>query len=221
MLGEKEIVIVMRMLLVLGSLILLSTVVDAQTASSKDGVLMSVGEDAHHAKLKLTTSIVDEHYCADGRLHYSLSFKFTNAGQQSVILDRFRPVVSGYMISGSERAASARKFQAHARTLLGLDEEGMDSQSNLDESRFIVLELGNSYEVTEKFSLSIKDHQGRRLRSGRHFLQVVVLTWYHPRTSNIEWREKWRQKGYLWSDSLSSDPMPFVVPNRLSVSDCD
>ncbi len=210
----------MRMLLVLSSLILLSTVVDAQTGSSKSGVLMSAGEDAHHAKLKLTTSIVDEHYCADQRVHYSLLFKFTNVGQQAMILDRFRPVVSQYMVSGSQRAASARKYQAHARTLLGLDEEAMDAQSNLDESRFIVLKAGNSYEVKETFSLSIQDDRGRPLRSGRHILQVVVLTWYHPRTSNIEWREKWSQRGYLWSDSVLSDPMPFVVPKRLSVSHC-
>ena len=210
----------MRILLVLSVLVLLSTVGDAQTGSSKGEVLMSAGEDRYHAKLKLTTSILDEGYCAEERLHYSLLFKFTNVGVQKIVLDRFKPVVSQYMVSGSEGAASSRKYEAHAWTQLSLDEEAMDGRSNLDESRFIVLEAGNSYEVKERFSLSLQDDRGRPLRAGKHILQVVVLTWYHPRASNIEWREKWRQKGYLWSDSVSSDPMAFMVPNRRHGSGC-
>jgi hypothetical protein len=103
----------MRMLLLLSALALLSTVVDAQTGSSQGGVLMSAGEDRYHAKLKLTTSILDEGYCAEQRLHYLLLFKFTNVGEQKIILDRFKPVVSQYMVSGSEGAAAARKYEAH------------------------------------------------------------------------------------------------------------
>lgn len=181
---------------------------------------MSAGEDAYHAKLRLTTSIVQEDYCTDDTIRYSLLFKFTNVGDRPVILHQFKPVVSKYMISANEKAATARKYEGVTHILIGINNEFMNLDSDLTKAPFIVLTKGTSYEVEDRFSITITDDSGKLLQPGQHLLQVVVLTWYHPLASNIEWREKWRDKGYLWSDSVLSEPMPFVVRKRPPLSKC-
>src|SRR5215204_4965387 len=82
----------------------------AQQEPINQAVRMSAGEDVHHAKLRLTTRILDGPVCLDNRLRYSLLFKFTNTGEQTVVLDRFRPVVSRYMVSVNEKAALAKNY---------------------------------------------------------------------------------------------------------------
>ena len=210
----------MKFTLVLTTLVLCATLINAQTEPTKSAIRMSAGEDSYHAKLRLTTSIMDARYCVDGRISYSLRFKFTNVGAQTVILDRFRPVVSRYMVSRNERASSARQYEADARILIGLDEGAVSLNAVLNESHFVPLKGGESYEIQERFSFSINDKNGRSLRSGTHMLQVIVLTWPHARESNLEWREKLQHIGYLWSDSIRSEPMPFVIAERPSFSEC-
>lgn len=209
----------MKILEILSALILAAPLVYAQT-ESKGGVLMSAGEDSFHATLTLATRIVDEQYCTNNRVRYSLLFKFKNIGQQTVILDRFRPIVTRYMVSANEKAATKRKYESVVRIFFGLDTPSVSWDPHLDEARFIILKTGESHEVEDGFSMSIEDEEGKPLRPGTHMLQVVAMTWHHPRASNIEWREKWRNKGYLWSDSLLSAPMPFVILKRPPVSDC-
>jgi hypothetical protein len=150
-----------------------------------------------------------------------LSFKFTNTAGKKVILRKFKPVVSRYMVSRSSEDAFARKYETDARILIGLEETSTNVEGRLDESQFTLLDVGESYEVTERFSLSYKDDKGKPLQPGTHLLQVVVPTWYDHGISNIEWREKWRDKGYLWSDSLVSDLMPFLIAKKPTLSECE
>ena len=209
----------MRLASVLTFSLLIAMTANAQSASTTGGVRMSAGEDIRHAKLRLTTTILSETYCADGVIRYSLSFKFTNTAGKKVILGRLKPIVTRYMVSRTHKDVAARKFETDARILLGLEAfTGLNAQ--FDESQFIVLDVGDAYEVKEQFSLSDKDNQGKPLRPGTHLLQLVVPTWYHHGASNIEWREKWRDKGYLWSDSLVSDAMPFHIVKSPTLSEC-
>jgi hypothetical protein len=124
------------------------------------------------------------------------------------------------MVSANERAAASRRYEAVTHVFVGLDNEGTTGPSDLDELRFTLLKTGESYEVKDAFSMKAEDESGKPLRAGTHLLQLLVATWYYPAVSNVEWREKWRDKGYLWSDSLVSDPMPFTVPKRPAVRDC-
>lgn len=213
----------MRMVFVFNVLTLLMFgLMQGETQSptqSTKGTLMSAGEDAYHAQLKLSTSIAKETYCSDGQIRYSLLYKFTNVGKQTVVLTRFRPVVVRYMISANEKAAVKRNHEAVAHILSGFSSESASLTLKFDEKHFIVLTTGDAYEVKDELSVSIENEKGKRLRAGTHTLQVVVQTWPYS-ASNIEWREKWNKTGYLWSDSLLSDPMPFVIAKRPSVSDC-
>lgn len=200
----------MRILLLLGCLTTSFAIVKAQAGG---GIPMSAGEDRYHASLQLTTSIMEQNHCSSGEIQYLLNFKFRNVGKKIILLDRLIPVVTNYMVSASEKKALERKYEANTHVLIGINNAGFD------ETRIVVLKSGESYDVKERFSVSADDDKDKPLRPGTHFLQVVVSTWDHP-LSNIEWRQKLTDKGYLWTDSILSEPMPFIVPNRPFTSTC-
>lgn len=200
----------MRIVLLLSCLMMSLSIVNAQ---SDGGIRMSAGEDRYHASLKLTTSIIEQNKCDGDRIQYLLNFKFTNVGEQTVLLDRITPVVTDYMVSASEQKALGRKYESIAHLLIGIN------TASFDESRIVVLKNGQSYDVKERFSLSASDDQDKPLHPGTHFLQLIVSTWDRP-LSNIEWRQKLADKGYLWTDSILSEPMPFIVPKGPFNSNC-
>lgn len=68
----------MRVASVLSFSLLIAITINGQSKSTTRGVKMSAGEDVLHANLKLTTTILNENYCTDGRIRHVLSFKFTN-----------------------------------------------------------------------------------------------------------------------------------------------
>lgn len=200
-----------------------SVTINAQTNSGNSGVEMTVGEDALHAQLQLTTSVVEQRYCSDGRLRLTLRLNFTNAGKESVILDKRSSIVPQYMVSRSAKAAAEKKYEMKVEQLIGLNSAGMSFDSTLDESHFVILKPGESYRLNKGFSLPIYNSAGDKedsLRAGNHVLQIAVLTWYYPRVSNVKGREQWRQKGYLWSDAVISLPMPFTVEKQRNAVDC-
>jgi len=104
-----------------------------------------------------------------------------------------------------------------------LDAAGMTMDSIPDESNFVVLKPGEVYSVILALVSDIgadSYNDGSRPLRGLSFLQMVVLTWYYPRASNIKWRDEWQTKGYLWSDPITSFPMPFNVDDKDPVVDC-
>ena len=200
----------MRIVLLLGCLIISFSIVNAQT---EGGISMSAGEDQYHASLKLTTSVIEQNHCGGDGIQYLLNFKFTNVGEQTVLLDRLTPVVPRYMVSSSEKKALGRRYEAITHVLIGVN------NARFDESGIVVLKSGESYDVKQRFSLSASASKDKPLRPGTHFLQLVVVTWDHL-LSNIEWRQKLADKGYLWTDSILSEPMPFDVPKAPVTSNC-
>lgn len=189
---------------------------NAQTGPDR-GVRMVVGEDALHARLRLETDIVEQQNCASGRLHFSLRLTFKNAGQQPVILDKRSSVVPAYMVSRTPAAAAAKKYELVGRQLIDLKGAGVSFAPTLDRTTFATIKPGESYSLVSHFSLPVtdgKEDDPDSLRAGNYVLQIVVLTWYYPQVSNVGSREQWRDEGYLWSDPVTSLPMPFTVDKK-------
>ena len=183
--------------------------IHAQTGTAKDGgVLMDTGRDRYHADLQLTMSVVSQRYCTDGRLHFMLRFTFRNGGGESVVLDKRSSIVPYYTVSRNAELAAIGKYEIEAHVLYGIDGELMSLQAIPDESQFITLKAGDSHARDHAFSIPLET---KELKPGNHVLRVSVLTWHYAKASNIEWREKWRAKGYLWTNSVTSQPMPFII----------
>ena len=53
--------------------------------------------------------------------------------------------------------------------------------------------------------------------AGDYFLQIEVGTWYDSRESAETLRDRWRQYGVLWPDSITFLPMAFRIEKNRTV----
>lgn len=195
----------------------------AQTLHNNSGAEMSTGEDELYAPLQLMASVIEKRYCSDNRARLNLRLNFTNTGKESIILDKRSSVIPQFMVSRNFKAAAARKYEIQGHLLIRMDSALMSLGSSLDESLFVILKPGESYSLDGVLNLPLYNGTGNSedsLRPGNHVLEIIVLTWYYPRASNIRWREQWRQKGYLRSDPAVSIPMSFAVEKKRTVVGC-
>jgi hypothetical protein len=194
----------------------------AQEPTTGGGIEMSAGGDDYYAKLRLETSIIEKQYCTDGRLHLTLRLGYINVGGEPVILDKRSSVIPYYRVSRGPKATKGARPEIEGRLLILIDESHMNLERDLDESHFVILKPGETYGLNGELTLPLYDSRRGKdsIRPGNHVLEVGVLTWYYPKASNVEWRRRWRQKGYLRSDSVLSSPMPFSVDRQSPVSDC-
>jgi hypothetical protein len=186
-------------------------VVQAQTTRDSGTILMDAGRDKQHADLELTASILDQRYCTDGGLIFRLRYDFRNKKGETILFDKRSSIVPGYTISRNAQLAAAGKHKISVHYLLGIDDN-----PNPDISQFVTLKAGESYSTDHEFRVLGSDE---KLEAGGYVLQFSVLTWNYG-ASNIAWREKWRDKGYLWTDSLEIQPMPFVIDKHPEFVQC-
>ena len=169
--------------------------VNAQTGG---GVEMTTGLDTLHAQLQLKTDSIELRHCSGDYLQFNLRLNFTNRGKGPVILDKRSTVISQYMVSRSSEDANRKKHEIVVTPLIGLEAAGMTMELVPDESQFVVLKPSEIYSLDRVFNfhISIDGNDRDSLRVGHHVLQMVVLTWYYPRASNVEWRSVENQGGY-------------------------
>jgi hypothetical protein len=191
--------------------------VHAQRAGDQDNVLMDSGGDKYHANLQLTTSVIEQRYCSDGRVAFTLRFNFTNGGGETIILDKRSSIVQGFTVSRNAQQAAAGRHKMYVAFLLGIDGKLLTLDPSPDESQFVILKSGESHAEDHAFSIPSDD---KKLTPGNYVLQLGVLTWNYPRASNIQWREKWRRNGYLWTDSVTSIPMLFNIRKQPPIERC-
>jgi hypothetical protein len=192
-------------------------VVQAQTAPDRGTIVMDAGGDKQHADLELTAGIIDQRHCIDGSLIFTLRYNFHNRKGETILLDKRSSLVSGYTISRNARLAAEGKHKIYVSGLLGIDGKLLTLDPNPDISQFVTLKAGESYSSDHEFRVLQSDE---RLKPGSAVLQFTVLTWHYVKVSNIEWREKWRDKGYLWTNFLESQPVPFVIDKNPQIVQC-
>lgn len=173
------------------------------------------------AQLQLTTSIAEQlHHCAT-HVGLKLRLKFKNTGSVPVILDK-RSLVVRQMVGRDLEAMTAKQYESVGRYEYFGGTHFFDNPSDM--TGFIILKAGDEYAFdTGIGSFSIYDGEKETpkgyLNEGTYFLQLVVGTWSYA-TDPEPFSRKWRNKGFLWSDGLTSKPMPFTVAKSDSSPPC-
>lgn len=216
----------MKLMPLIAVLCLSSTVtVYAQIPTGKQGVSSAGDNPTSQAKLQLSTRIVSQQYCHDGnyqRLHLSLRLTFTNVGSETILLDQNSSVYDKYMISLNPKDAADRKYEAEAFINLDLVKSGVRVNALPDASFFVTLKPGESHSTQREFRPILYDgteDSEDDLRAGDHVLQIRAWTWYYLVPAE-QYRQQWREKGYLWSKNVISLPMPFTVELKPALSKC-
>ena len=169
---------------------------NAQSVPGPGEVKMTSGLDRVYANLELTKDLLRLQHCSNDNLQLLVRLNFSNKGKGPLVLDTRTKPISRYMVSRTAENATKRKYEFVVRTLLGYDKSDLVP----DEANFIVLKPGETYSIEQVLHLSDRES----MRSGQHVLQVVVVTWHYAQASNVEWRERLRSRGYLWTDAVTS-----------------
>ena len=172
------------------------------------------------AKLQLTTSIVErKHHCSNFMgLKVRLTFK--NIGTEPIILDK-RSFIVKMMVSRDPKAAAARQYETTGR--YDMFDGAFFNVDPSDMSNFIILKQGEVYEKTQgvgSFWVTAETPPpAGYLNPVTHFLQLRVSTWsYFADAKPFE--KRWKNKGVLWLEIMTSLPMPFKVEKDPSLPLC-
>lgn len=169
------------------------------------------------AALRLSTTIVNERYCLEEgfrTLRWTLKLTYTNDGTVPILLDRKSTLIYRTMVSSAHKAAAARRYIYDQSVMFtNLNKAGMRGSNDPEAEAFITLRAGESYNVLKESGVNLFNGTKNTkdfLDAGDYFLQVGVATWYYFAEPEA-YRERWREKGYLWSNNMTSEPMPFTV----------
>ena len=173
---------------------------------------MTRGLDPFYAQMEFTKDLIELRYCSNDSLQFVLRLNFSNKGKNPVILDKRYRSGSGFLVSRTFENAIKKKYQFTVETLSGFD----PADSVPDETNFVVLMPGETYTLEQVVRL----YNRRSMGTGQRVLQMIVDNWPYFTSSNIEWRDRWRNRGYLWTDPLTSVPMPFMLAKKAAIVEC-
>jgi hypothetical protein len=147
-------------------------------------------------------------------LRLTLKLTYTNDGKLPILLDRKSTLIYRTMVSKSLKAAASQRYiDDQSFYFTDLNKAGMRGVDYPEEEAFIRLQAGESYTVSEEPEVVLSNdptNPKEFLTGGDYFLQVRVATWYYFIDAR-EYRQRWTDKGYLWSSNMTSEPMPFTV----------
>lgn len=178
--------------------------------------------------LQLTASISGQATCAVSQsvdaLRLTLQLRYTNVGKRKLILYKGNRLFFQIFVSRGSSDAQARRNELRATHSRYFDEQPERIISAAPGSVFTTLSPGASYEARQVISIPVaRDGEGRfnvSIAAGEHVLNVAASTWYESKKLAEDLRERWRTRGYLWTDPVSSNAVTFVVDENRPTTAC-
>jgi hypothetical protein len=208
----------MKPLAVILFLILGLAVADAQKSPNIDNRVVTNADEG--TDLQLSTSVSEQRYSEEAGsrlLHLTLNLIYSNTGNRPILLDKKSSLVYRKLVSKNLKAASEGKYEYDESPsfidVRSMQTAGMRMEGAPQKEDFITLKPGEAYSLKKDLILRLynetKDTQ-EFLHPGTYFLQLKVATWYYF-VDAAPYRKKWRDEGYLWSQNITSVPMPLRV----------
>ena len=173
-------------------------------------------------RLQLTTSIADARYSTEygpWSLLLTLNLDYQNVGTRTILLDKKSSRIYRRIVTKNLKALAACKYQYDASSH-AIGAESMKAAgfrfSDPERSEFVTLEPGKSLRLERTIDLSLYDGTKDTkddLHPGNYLLLVRVAAWFYF-ADPAEWEQKWGNQAYLWSENVTSEPMPFTIEKR-------
>ena len=178
--------------------------------------------------LRLTTTITDQRRCrvsdSVDALLLTLRLRYTNAGGEKLILYKGDRLFYQIFVSRGGEATVARRNELRATHARYFDEQPEKIVGPAPGRVFALLPPGGAYETSQVVSLPVaRDGEASfnvSIAAGEHVLNVTASTWYESKKLAEDLRERWRRRGFLWSDPVSSNPVAFVVERNQPAAVC-
>jgi hypothetical protein len=169
--------------------------------------------------LQLTASIAKQQLCSISEnfdtLRLTLLLRYTNTSKEKLILYKGNRLFFQVFISRKGESAAPGTSVLRATHARYFDQEPEKIAAAAPGSAFTTLSPGGAYETRQVFSVVVaRDGRSRfnvSLDAGEHTLNLATSTWYESKKLADELRERWRGRGFLWTDPVGSNTVPFTV----------
>ena len=172
------------------------------------------------AQLQLTTSVAEASYTvASGStlLRLGLNLEYRNVGTRPILLDKKSSLIYRRIVSKNLKAVAACKYlhdiSSHFIFTESMKAAGFRFDTAPERAEFLTLKPGESLSLKDEIIFYVDDGSKDtkdNLHPGNYILQVRVAAWFYF-ADPAEWEQKWGNEAYLWSENVTSEPMPFTV----------
>jgi hypothetical protein len=173
--------------------------------------------------LQLTTEIVGQRYCTgdadmDGVL-LELRLVYRNTGTSPLIL--YKGSTTVYEIIVRRTADGTPEANAH---LSWYFDKPWTVDASSFKKMFVILPPNATFETQTRIRVFVtrddSTHFQGAVESGEHYLQVTIPTWPGSEELADAMQRKWRAKGILWQNAVTSLPMKFTIAKQRTITDC-
>ena len=173
--------------------------------------------------LQLTGEIVSQSYCAvtsdSSTLEIKVRLRYRTIGSQKIILYKGHDLFYQTRIRSAPGNA-AGPYEVWVVNSRYFDEEIEPIDQASPSKVFLTLSPGAVYQREIMIGVGVVNDKADRgdssIRAGDHTLQLIVSTWYKPRSLAEKLRQEWQSRGLLWSEPLFSASITFMArPPRL------
>lgn len=176
--------------------------------------------------LELTAEIVSQNYCVASSglltLEMNLKVRYRNAGKQKLILYRGHDLF--YQTRIRSATASPEPYEVLFLNSRFFDQEFESIDRAVPGKVFVSLSPGAVYERKLLVGIALVPEGVERgnsaITAGDHTLQLIVSTWYKPRSLAEKLSKQWEPKGLLWFDPVVSPPIHFLAARPPSPAPC-
>ncbi|HEY0765469.1 MAG TPA: hypothetical protein VGD61_24035 [Pyrinomonadaceae bacterium] len=203
------------------------TMIRALLMMAVSGSLMSFSGRAQttsDTNPQLTTELVGQRYCTgdadlDGVL-LKLRLVYRNTGTSPLILYKGSTDVSQIIVR--KTADSSPEVNSHLSWYS--DRPWTTVEASSLRKLFVVLQPNTTFETRTSTRVFVtRDdlaHVQGAVESGDHYLQVTIPTWLGSQELADAIQQKWRSKGILSHDAVTSLPMKFTIAKQRTIADC-
>lgn len=183
--------------------------------------------------LKVNGRVEAQTYCGGGPGPLSVSMKiglrFTNLSNHRVILARKIPGPLAIRVAESPEALKAGRFQYNPSIDAAVNKlPPSPLLGNTPSSEyFCVLAPGESFEgrVSSVIFASETGEKGL-VGKGKHVLQLGLETWpyqwpWYTTIDATKLADRWKKYGQLIRGDIYTEPIPFVIPEKVRVGPCE
>jgi hypothetical protein len=173
--------------------------------------------------LQLTTSIIEKKYCNSNQLRLTLRLNYANLGTQPLILYKYSTVVFQSLVSVNVEDAIAKRYKQEMHFLVNFIGDLQQPDKTRPGSDFVVLESKRVYIAKTHVIIFIdtsKAVDSHNLPVGEYVLQIKTHTWYETEKTAKRLNKQWKSIGSLWTDDITSMPMPFNIERQYQTTDC-
>lgn len=200
----------------------------ADTHLSKKSSFIATMQSSPTLRLKI--KVAEQRYCKSQvsrktSLLMKLQLNYTNVGEEPIILYKSSSDIIEFMISRNLENMTIGQFDVRATQTAVTDGMPLHVDDLSPGKFFAIVSPGKSFEVRSELSLEVLPNNNDTslpsiLATGKHYLQIRVATWPMADASVANLRERWKNIGVLWSDSVISLPIQFTVEKQSKIPLC-